>query len=85
MRRPMIAGGLIIAVLVLGLGVWASVTPLSTGITAQGEVRVESNKKTLKHQQSGTVRRLPERRPVVVRSTTCRPQTRPPMRPPLAR
>jgi HlyD family type I secretion membrane fusion protein len=58
MRRPMVAGAGVIAVLVLGLGVWASVTPLSTGITAQGEVRVESNKKTLRHQQPGTVRQI---------------------------
>ncbi len=58
MRRPMIAGGAIIAVLVLGLGAWASVTPLSTGVTAQGEVRVESNKKTVKHLQTGTIRQI---------------------------
>jgi HlyD family type I secretion membrane fusion protein len=58
MRRPMIAGAIVIVVLVLGLGLWASVTPLSNGITAQGEVRVESNKKTLKHQQSGTIRQI---------------------------
>jgi HlyD family type I secretion membrane fusion protein len=58
MRRPMIAGGLVIAVLVLGLGLWASLTSIAGGITAQGEVRVESNKKTLKHQQSGTVRQI---------------------------
>jgi HlyD family type I secretion membrane fusion protein len=58
MRRPMIAGAAIIVILVLGLGLWASLTPLSTGITAQGEVRVESNKKTLKHQSSGTIRQI---------------------------
>jgi HlyD family type I secretion membrane fusion protein len=58
MRRPMVSGAAVIAVLVVGLTVWASVTPLSTGITAQGEVRVESNKKTLRHQQSGTVRQI---------------------------
>ena len=58
MRRPMVAGAAIICVLVLGLGVWASLTPLANGITAQGEVRVESNKKTLRHQQSGTVRQI---------------------------
>jgi HlyD family type I secretion membrane fusion protein len=58
MRRPMVSGAAVIAVLVVGLSVWASVTPLSTGITAQGEVRVESNKKTLRHQQPGTVRQI---------------------------
>jgi HlyD family type I secretion membrane fusion protein len=58
MRRPMIAGAAVIGGLVLGLSLWASLTPLSTGVTAQGEVRVESNRKTLKHQQSGTVRQI---------------------------
>jgi HlyD family type I secretion membrane fusion protein len=58
MRRPMITGGIFIAVFVVGLGLWASLTPLTQGITAQGEVRVESNKKTIKHQQSGTIRQI---------------------------
>jgi HlyD family type I secretion membrane fusion protein len=58
MRRPMIVGGLIILVLVLGLGLWASLSPLSTGVTAQGEVRVEMNKKTVKHRESGMVRQV---------------------------
>jgi HlyD family type I secretion membrane fusion protein len=58
MRRPMIAGGLIIATLILGLGLWASLSPLSTGITAQGEVRVESNKKTIRHKDTGTIRQI---------------------------
>lgn len=58
MRRPMIVGAGIIGVLVIGLGLWASLTPLSTGITAQAEVRVESNKKTMRHKESGTVRQI---------------------------
>jgi HlyD family type I secretion membrane fusion protein len=58
MRRPMIVGGLIIAILVVGLTLWASLSPLSTGVSATGEVRVEMNKKTVRHQQSGTVRQV---------------------------
>ena len=58
MRRPMMIGAGIIAVLVVGLGLWASLSPLSTGITAPGEVRVESNVKTLKERQGGTVRKI---------------------------
>jgi HlyD family type I secretion membrane fusion protein len=54
----MITGAIIIAVLVVGLGVWASLSPLTTGITAQAEVRVEANKKTLRHRESGTIRQL---------------------------
>jgi len=58
MRRPMVVGAVIIAVLVVGLGLWASLSPLSTGITAPGEVRVESNVKTVKERQGGTVRKI---------------------------
>ena len=58
MRRPMIIGGAVIAVLVVGLGLWASLSPLSVGVTAQGEVRVESNRKTIRHPETGTVRQV---------------------------
>ncbi|MBS0334287.1 MAG: HlyD family type I secretion periplasmic adaptor subunit, partial [Proteobacteria bacterium] len=54
----MIVGGAVIAVLVVGLGLWASLSPLSTGVTAQGEVRVESNRKTIRHPETGTVRQV---------------------------
>jgi len=57
-RRPMVVGAAIIGVLVLGLGLWASLTPIAGGITAQGEVRVESNVKTLRNRQGGTVRQI---------------------------
>jgi HlyD family type I secretion membrane fusion protein len=58
MRRPMVVGAAIIGSLVVGLGLWASFTPLATGITAQGEVRVESNVKTVRSRQGGTVRQI---------------------------
>jgi HlyD family type I secretion membrane fusion protein len=58
MRRPMYVGAAIIGVLVVGLGLWASLSPLATGVTAQGEVRVEMNRKTIRHKESGTVRQV---------------------------
>jgi len=58
LRRPMIMGAVIIVVLVLGLGLWASLSPLSTGISAAGEVRIEANKKTVRHRESGTIRQI---------------------------
>lgn len=58
MRRPMLLGGVIIGTLVVGLGTWAAVTPLASGITAPGEVRVEANRKTLRHGSTGTVRQI---------------------------
>ncbi|WP_148216771.1 HlyD family type I secretion periplasmic adaptor subunit [Phenylobacterium zucineum] len=55
LRRPMILGAGVIGAFVIGLGAWASVTPLSTGITAPAEVRVESNRKTLRGSRQGGV------------------------------
>ena len=58
LQRPMILGGLVIAFMVVGLIVWASFSSLSTGITAQGEVRVEANRKTIRHKEYGSVRQI---------------------------
>ena len=59
LKRPMIVGAGVIGAFVVGLGLWASVTPLSSGITAPAEVRVESNRKTLRaSREGGTVRQI---------------------------
>jgi HlyD family type I secretion membrane fusion protein len=58
MRRPMLIGSGVIAVLVLGLGLWASMVPLASGIPAPAEIRVESNLKAIRHRESGTVRQI---------------------------
>ena len=58
LRRPMLIGAGIIAVLVVGLGAWAALTPLASGITAPGQVTVESNRKTIRHKEVGTVRQI---------------------------
>lgn len=58
MRRPMIIGGLVIAFLVVGLIIWASLVGLGTGITAQAEVRVEANRKVMRAKDPGTVRQI---------------------------
>ena len=59
LRRPMVLGAGVIGAFVVGLGLWASFTPLSSGITAQAEVRVESNRKTLRAgREGGTVRQI---------------------------
>lgn len=58
LRRPMKVGAAIIAVFVLGLGLWASLYSRETGITAVGAVKVESNRKTMRHREGGTVRQI---------------------------
>jgi HlyD family type I secretion membrane fusion protein len=57
-RRPIRIGAAVIGSAVLGLGLWASVTPISSGISAPGEIRVEANRKTLRHREGGTVREI---------------------------
>jgi HlyD family type I secretion membrane fusion protein len=58
LRRPMLVGSAVVGVFVLGLGLWAGVTPISSGISATGQVRVESNRKTLRHRETATVRAI---------------------------
>lgn len=58
MRQPMLMGAAVIATMVVGLGLWASLTPLASGISAPGQVTVESNRKTINHRDSATVRQI---------------------------
>lgn len=55
-RAPIIGGSLVIGVFVLGLLVWASVSSISGGVVAPGQVRVESSRKSLKNRDAGVVR-----------------------------
>jgi HlyD family type I secretion membrane fusion protein len=58
LQRPMKTGAVIIGVFVLGLGLWASLYSRETGITAAGAVKVESNRKTIRYREGGTVRQI---------------------------
>ncbi|WP_396595194.1 HlyD family type I secretion periplasmic adaptor subunit [Brevundimonas sp. R86498] len=58
MRRPMIAGAVVILVCILGLGIWASVAPINSAVVAPGVIRVESNRQTLKSREGGIVRAI---------------------------
>ena len=55
-RRPIVAGSLVIGIFVIGLGFWASVSPIFGAVIAPGQVRVESSRKTLKNRDGGVVR-----------------------------
>jgi len=69
LKRPMIVGAGVIGAFVFGLGLWASFTPLSSGVTAPAEVRVESNRKTLRaSREGGTVRQINVREGQFVRA-----------------
>jgi multidrug efflux pump subunit AcrA (membrane-fusion protein) len=54
----MVVGAGVIGAFVVGLGLWASVSSLSTGITAQAEVRADAMRKTLRPRESGTVKQI---------------------------
>ena len=58
LKRPMVIGGAVIGVVVVALGVWASFSKLSTGVTAQAEVRADTMRKTLRHREAGTVKQI---------------------------
>jgi len=58
MRRPMIVGSIIVGVFVVAALIWAAVSPVASGVTAQGLVRVEANRKIIRHREGGTVKSI---------------------------
>jgi len=52
------AGMLIIAVTFLGFGGWLAFAPLSGAVIAQGAVKVDTNRKTVQHQEGGIVKEI---------------------------
>jgi HlyD family secretion protein len=59
MKRPMIVGSAIVGVFVIGIMIWAALSPLTGAVMAPGVVRVEANRKTVRHLEGGTVREIP--------------------------
>ncbi|MBX3482744.1 MAG: HlyD family type I secretion periplasmic adaptor subunit [Phenylobacterium sp.] len=54
----MLVGAGVIGAFVVGLGLWASVSSLSTGITATAEVRADAQRKTLRPREAGIVKQI---------------------------
>src|SRR5258707_15728250 len=54
--RPALAGWLMIALFVGGLGVWAGVAPLDGAVVGNGVVKVEGNRKSVQHLDGGIVK-----------------------------
>ena len=48
----------VVAVFVLGLGLWAAISPVTGAVPAHGVVKVENNRKTIKHLEPGIVRQI---------------------------
>ncbi|SMP50611.1 HlyD family secretion protein/membrane fusion protein, epimerase transport system [Desulfonatronum zhilinae] len=57
--RPIIIAGLVIILLFFGgLGAWAAMATISAAVIAQGEVKVDSNRRTVQHLEGGIVREI---------------------------
>jgi HlyD family secretion protein len=57
-RRHILAGSILVAVLVIGLGGWASTAQISGALIAQGSVVVDTNVKKVQHPTGGVVGEL---------------------------
>ncbi|MDX9999646.1 MAG: HlyD family type I secretion periplasmic adaptor subunit [Phenylobacterium sp.] len=58
LRRPMVMGAAVVGVFVVGMTLFASVAPMNAAVVAPGQVRVEANRKTLRHLTGGAVREI---------------------------
>jgi HlyD family type I secretion membrane fusion protein len=66
--KPVFAGLVIIAVFFLGFGIWAALAPLDSAAIASGAIRVDTNRKTIKHLEGGIVGRIVVRDGAVVKA-----------------
>jgi HlyD family secretion protein len=57
-RRHILAGSILVSVLVIGLGGWASTAQISGALIAQGSIVVDSNVKKVQHPTGGVVGEL---------------------------
>jgi len=58
LRRPIVAGSIVVLVLVFGLLLWAFLSPIKGAVIAPAQVQVEGNSKVLKHRDGGLVRHI---------------------------
>ena len=56
--RHLLAGGLIVLLLAVGVGGWASTTQIAGALIAQGSIVVDSNVKKVQHPTGGVVGKL---------------------------
>ena len=56
--RVLLAGYVMVAVLFVGFGGWASVAPLASAAVAPGRIKTEGNRRTVQHLEGGIVRAI---------------------------
>lgn len=58
LRRPIVRGAAVVGVFVVGLTLFSAVAKIDSAVVAPGMVRVEDNRKTVRHLQGGTVKAI---------------------------
>ena len=58
LRRPIVIGGIVVLVLVVGLILWAALASISGAVLAAGTVRVENNSKQIRHLEPGIIKQI---------------------------
>jgi HlyD family type I secretion membrane fusion protein len=58
MRRPIVIGSWIVGVFVVAAFLFAAVAPIDAAVLAPGVIRVEANRKEVRHRDGGVVRRI---------------------------
>ncbi len=57
-KRPIIVGSVVVGIFVVGLTLFAAVAKIDSAVVAPGTVRVEDNRKTIRHREGGTVKAI---------------------------
>lgn len=57
-RPYVVRGGIVVAVLLGGFGMWAATAPLTSAAIAPGTVKVDSSRKTVQHLEGGIIREI---------------------------
>ncbi|HDZ74554.1 MAG TPA: HlyD family type I secretion periplasmic adaptor subunit [Aurantimonas coralicida] len=54
-NRPILIGSIIVAIFIVGLGIWAALAPLGSAVIAAGVVKVEDSRKVVKTRDGGII------------------------------
>ncbi len=57
-RGPLVLGGLALALLIGGVGLWSTMTRISGAVVAPGRIEVEQNRQVVQHPDGGVVARI---------------------------
>lgn len=58
LKRPIRQGAIVVGVFVVGLTLFSAVAKIDSAVVAPATVRVEDNRKTIRHREGGTVRQI---------------------------